>query len=366
MTDKDILFKDLKGEELAKKPQDEIAHFGWGGNGAFSFFLIAEAYYESAETLYQKMRSAGKNFAVLDGHIYPMVFLYRHFIELYLRGLYLKYSGCSNDQLKQYFTEVGHDLNASWIRVKPLLSKGKKHVGSSQNIGAIEHYIHEMNRFDSSSMGMRYPIDKKTMAAMCKTPIHLDYVNLHDRMAEFHKAIESLNYDIENQVNNIAADEDIASFLENYHRQESTLKRYLTLVQEAIADEEQDEDDETMSERVFADIDKRRNDAIRRDNGEEVEDDYLSIYQNSGDDLKIIIEVLYYAGRSVREHLFNLSTNPEERRKEFITCCLEQMKYEGFKFGEQVHEHQTNVFGKCAREISANISLAQQLIGSDE
>jgi hypothetical protein len=185
-------------------------------------------------------------------------------------------------------------------------------------------------------------------------------------MAEFHRAIESLDYDIENQVNNVAADEDIASFLENYHRQESTLKRYLTLVQEAIADEEQDEDDETMSERVFADIDKRRNDAIRRNNGEEVEDDYLSIYQNSGDDLKIIIEVLYYAGRSVREHLFNLSTNLEERRKEFITCCLEQMKYEGFKFGEQVHEHQTNVFGKCAREISANISLAQQLIGSDE
>jgi hypothetical protein len=82
--------------------------------------------------------------------------------------------------------------------------------------------------------------------------------------------------------------------------------------------------------------------------------------------LKIIIEVLYYAGRSVREHLFNLSTNPEERRKEFITCCLEQMESEGFKFGEQVHDHQTNVFGKCAREILANISLARQLIESNK
>ena len=44
------------------------------------------------------------------------------------------------------------------------MNKGKKHVGCSVNINAMEHYIKSINFFDPNSMVMRYPIDKDLTA----------------------------------------------------------------------------------------------------------------------------------------------------------------------------------------------------------
>lgn len=362
MTEKDIIFKDLTKEELSTKPQNEISHFGWEGNGAFAFSCNADAYFESAETLYAKMRESGKKFSVLDGHIYPLVFLYRHFVELYLKGLYIKYSGESEENIKIFLNEVGHDLNASWAKIKPFLSKGKKHVGSSQNIGAIEHYIKEINKFDSTSMTMRYPITKD-LDTMHPKAIHLDYINLHDRMAELFDALHQLDYDVDNQMSDIATEEEIADFINHFNALKPILNQYISALDNEIQrDMAEEESDKPAFERLMTAIRDNRDKALRRQKGEVVADDYHGIYENSGDDFKILVESLYYSGRHVRERQINLAKNPEERHKEFVSCCIKHLKYEGMKFGKEVRVCQTNVFSKSASAIKKNISLAISLL----
>lgn len=362
MTDKDILFKDLTRDELAVKPQDEIAHFGWGGTGDFAFMLTADAYFESAETLYEKMRSVGMDFAVLDGHIYAMVFLYRHFIELYLKGLYFKYSGADKEDLKRFLHEVGHDLRHSWAKVKPFLSKGKKHVGSKENIGAVEHYILAMNDFDSNSMVMRYPINKD-LDKMHASPKHLDYVNLHDRMVEFHKAIHQIDYDIENQVLEIAKEEEITDFINQFYRLKPILDRYVEALEKEVHREESEEESgDSMGQRLLHLIVEKREKATRRENGEEIEDDHDWIYENNGDDFIILVETLFYTARGVRAHQINLTSNPSERSMEFVTRCIDTMKGAGMLFGKPVDISQTNVFSKSAEAIFENITTAVSLL----
>jgi hypothetical protein len=325
----------------------------------------ALAYYESAETIYQKMRCAGNDFAVLDGHIYALIFLYRHFIELFLKGLYMKYSGETEANIKGYLNAVGHDLNASWNKVKPIVSTGKKHVGSSQNLGAIEHYINEVNAFDPTSMVMRYPLDKKSMTQMHQKSMHLDYINLHDRMAELYESLRTLEYDIDNQLNVTASDEEIAGFMAHYQQQMPLLDKYLALVQKEAEKEKQKPTDlQTFSlhERCLAKLRSNQDKAIRRMNGEKVDDDYLSMYSSSDDDFKIIVEVLFYAGRAVKERSANLSQSNAERQREFVQLCLQQMQNDKLKFGIPVYDEQLNVMSKSADAIFANISLAKQLL----
>ena len=364
MTDKDVLFKDLSKAELATKAQDEIAHFGWEGDGAFAFMCNADAYYESAETLYEKMRSVGKNFAVLDGHIYPMVFLYRHFIELYLKGLYIKYSGADEEGIKDYLNKVGHDLNYSWSLVKPLLSCGKKHVGSKQNIGAIEHYIKEMNKFDSTSMAMRYPVTKD-LDKQHQSPVHLDFINLHDRMSELFNALHQLDYDIDNQVKDIAPETEIEDFISHYSELKPLLERYVSALDEEIKREmEEDKSGKPTHERLMAQLRDNSEKNIRRQRGEVLPDDYRWLYENSGDDFKILVESLFYSGRHVRERLANLANSPADRQKEFVTLCIEHLKREGMQFGSPVYSHQTNVSSKSADAIKDNINMAVSLLSS--
>ena len=364
MTEKDILFKDLNKTELSEKPQEEIAHFGWEGNGAFAFMCNADAYYYAAETLYEKMRSVGKNYAILDGHIYPLVFMYRHFIELYIKGLYIKYSDAKEEDIKEFLNQVGHDLNSSWSKVKPLLSAGKKHVGSKQNIGAIEHYIKEMNKFDSTSMTMRYPITKD-LDKQHQKPVHLDFVNLHNRMVELYNALHQLDYDIDNQIKAFASEKEMADFLSHYKELKPLLKRYISAIDEEIKREkEDDETGKSVHERLLAHIRDNREKNLRRQQGEEVPDDYQWLYENSGDDFKILVETLFYSGRHVRERLANLALSPNDRQKEFVSLCILQLKREGMQFGSPVYEYQTNVFSKSADAIKQNINIAISLLPS--
>jgi hypothetical protein len=356
MTTTDVLFRDLTEEELAKVPSNSYAHFGWEGKGALAFMTTAIAYYESADTIYQKMRHAGNNVEILDGHIYALVFLYRHFIELFLKGLYMKYSGETEANIKSYFNVVGHDLNASWNKVKPILSKGKKHVGSSQNLGAIEHYINEVNAFDPTSMVMRYPLDKKSMTQMHQKPMHLDYINLHNRMDELYISLRTLDYEIDNQLNVTAQDEEIEHFLEFYQQHAPVLDKYLALVQkEAETEKNAPIDLQAVSfDEMYL--------SVLSTNEADVENDSRSMYSSCSDDFKILVEVLFYAGRDVKEHSVNLSQSNAERQREFVQLCLDCMRLQQLKFGTSVKDEQLKVLSTCAGTIFDNISIAKQLL----
>ncbi len=83
----DVILRELTEKEvLERKP---FSHFGWEGNGAFSFVSISDGYWDSAKILLGKMISDSRKIAVIDTLIYPLFFNYRHSIEAYLKALFL-------------------------------------------------------------------------------------------------------------------------------------------------------------------------------------------------------------------------------------------------------------------------------------
>ena len=134
----DVILRELTEKEvLERKP---FSHFGWEGNGAFSFVSISDGYWDSAKILLGKMISDSRKIAVIDTLIYPLFFNYRHSIEAYLKALFFNH-GNHTEEERQKFLKCGHNLQSLWSNLRPTLDAGKKHVGSSVNLDAIEHYI---------------------------------------------------------------------------------------------------------------------------------------------------------------------------------------------------------------------------------
>lgn len=76
MTENDIVFK-FYGEGERPDPNC-FCHYGWEGQGSFAFWKYACAYYDSAESLFQKFLQSKGDFAILDGIGLTICFLYRH------------------------------------------------------------------------------------------------------------------------------------------------------------------------------------------------------------------------------------------------------------------------------------------------
>lgn len=116
MTDKDVIFKLY---EAGDRPNPNcFCHFGWEGTGVFAFEKYALAYYDSAEILFARFKKSPGNYAILDGIGLSICFLYRHYVELMLKQLYLRFVCKSEDDFKKYL-ENGHNLNMLWLSLKP-------------------------------------------------------------------------------------------------------------------------------------------------------------------------------------------------------------------------------------------------------
>lgn len=119
----DEIFHELTEDELtARKP---LAYFGWEGTGSLSFFLIAKAYFYSADILLKEMSAQHNTSTLADSLIYPLFFNYRHAIESCLKALFFNYGERTEDARKKYLS-YGHSLVQLWKNLKPTLDNGKK------------------------------------------------------------------------------------------------------------------------------------------------------------------------------------------------------------------------------------------------
>ena len=329
MNEADIIIRELTNEELsARKP---FSHFGWEGSGAFAFNTISDGYWESAKILLKKMIEESNNFAVVDTLIYPLFFNYRHSIETFLKLLYFNY-GEQTDQARQEFLDIGHDLQSLWAKLRPFLNKGKKHVGCSVNINAMEHYIKSINFFDPNSMVMRYPIDKDLTANKGRE-LHFDFINFGERMDELCNSLRQLNYELSNQMLEEASLEELNAYLGVVEKYRPQIMHFLQLLR--------------------TDADKESNEGFKAhdfltllENYEPSEKD--KFLDNCESDLLILLDNLFYAGRTVNSCEIRLSTSDVAKQKEFVKFCYQLLDSNGLHFGIEPHEGQINIEGKTS------------------
>ena len=137
----DILFKDITNDK--ESCSRDFCYIGWEGTGSFAFWKYAEAYFKSAEVLFDKFKTSTGNNFVLDSMGITMCFLYRHFVELTIKYLFVRYV-CKTEQEYKTFLNIGHNLHDLWQSVKPKLKELKKRQGD------YDDYIKFFNAFGTA------------------------------------------------------------------------------------------------------------------------------------------------------------------------------------------------------------------------
>lgn len=336
----DEIFRELTEDELkARKP---FAYFGWEGTGSLSFFLIAEAYFHSADILLKEMSAQHNTSTLADSLIYPLFFNYRHAIESCLKALFLNYGERTEDARKKYLS-YGHSLVQLWKNLKPTLDNGKKHVGSSVDLDAVEHYINEINQFDPNSMVMRYPIDKKLGPNKSKV-YHLDFIHLGERMKDLYSSLQLLNSDLANQIADVSTDEQYNSFLDIFRENKSQVEHFLSLLRS-----EKTSQKESLCDRL--------RDALCAPPSK-----WHEFLEQCNSELFILLVLLYRGGGIVRVQSVHLAVSYAQRKKEFVKVCYDEMERYGLSFNEKSDEQLLDIKGKTAEHLSYCIDAAMSIL----
>jgi hypothetical protein len=192
----DILFRFYKQGEMPVSPND-IAYIQWSEDTVSNFYNYSYAYRQTAEALYEQFVSHNGDYAMKDPMGITLSFMYRHYLELITKFLYLKFTPyvqgrpLSDDELACFIQDTQHNLGAIWIRLKPVLDELSSKLENTFDIRAFGHYISVFHRYDEFSMKMRYPVDKKGKPIETKSQ-RLDIKILHDYMADCMNEVDKL------------------------------------------------------------------------------------------------------------------------------------------------------------------------------
>lgn len=180
----DILF------QPAVSPHNMI-YYGWDSYdivSAFKGYIIG--YKNATNAIFHRFRECDENNNVreLDTLCFPLIFLYRHTAELYLKLTYLVLKTVYDDVCKdgkrietsdQIFRQ--HQLTIIWNNVKPILSELSIKFGVKFNQSAIEHYIESLDQYDRNSFNFRYPVGN-SCEMIHETEKRIDIENLRNKM----------------------------------------------------------------------------------------------------------------------------------------------------------------------------------------
>lgn len=95
----------------------------------------------------------------LLSNIYPIMFLYRHYLELKLKEIIVIFHGCllKGESINKYFT---HDLLSLWNRVRELLGKQCCFTDDLKQVDeSLDKLIKQYNGWDERSQNFRYPVE---------------------------------------------------------------------------------------------------------------------------------------------------------------------------------------------------------------
>jgi hypothetical protein len=199
-----IFFRDADGTKAGRVRTFDVVEFGvqcgnearfhgspnrfaleWPGNFESKFFLLQKTqqgrimalrpvYKEAADALIDRIleRDSGA-----DLQVYPIVFLYRQYLELRLKELLISCGHVVYDESK---LTHGHDLKGPWLQVRKILESVWPGTYPDE-MDALGKCIDEFCLLDAKSMNFRYPIDKEGQPTLLGLE-RVDLVNLKNVM----------------------------------------------------------------------------------------------------------------------------------------------------------------------------------------
>ena len=126
----------------------------------------------------------------IDTFVFPICFLYRQYLELIMKYIYMKHTGDQKEEIISTINEVSHDLFKVWQKVKPVIEATNAHFEEECDlVQAVEGYISEFNQFDPNSFTFRYPVTKR-MEKVLPQEFYINLRILQTRMEELHNFFE--------------------------------------------------------------------------------------------------------------------------------------------------------------------------------
>jgi hypothetical protein len=174
--------KNKKKSKMFTSEYDSLYEIGYiWGKSSTQFFQYIIGYKTAADTIIDSALEK-RDTKILDTHVFPACFLYRQYLELALKNIYLDNSIEPNSKKIQTINECSHNLLKIWVYIKPLILKDFLHDNSC-DIDKIESYIVEFAKEDNDSFAFRYPITKK-MELVHREEKIINLRILRDRMYE--------------------------------------------------------------------------------------------------------------------------------------------------------------------------------------
>jgi hypothetical protein len=145
------------------------------GHGQWDFGSYGQAYHEAAKLVLARLRRRTKAFDGMKAA--PVIFLYRHAVELYLKSIVhvgrtvFLTSGRPEPQLTGdlYQTHrLDHLLDPVTKILKPIGVRAQTPIAGLGSYADLKRLICELNKYDELSYAFRYPVNTKGRASVPK------------------------------------------------------------------------------------------------------------------------------------------------------------------------------------------------------
>lgn len=160
--------------DVAFQEGAEWQYCAWVTSGDNEWGLYGSAYKSAADVLAERVFQRGQPSSLL---VYPIVFLYRHSLELSLKWLIV-----SGQQLLDHPLELKHvhRLDVLWGICRKILEEIWPE-GSKTDLDAVGECLKQFCIADPHSMSFRYPITKDGQPTPLSTQ-HINIRNLYEVM----------------------------------------------------------------------------------------------------------------------------------------------------------------------------------------
>jgi hypothetical protein len=141
-----------KGDQLFNGDAD------WWNNACLNYMhdqwdMYADGYKRAGDLLVECVKTAHRDQDIL---VFPIVFLYRQYIELRLKELIKDGNLLFN--IPEKFPKH-HKIDELWKRARKILERVWPE-GAAEDLDAVEECIQQFSEKDPFSMAFRYPVDK--------------------------------------------------------------------------------------------------------------------------------------------------------------------------------------------------------------
>ena len=148
-----------------------------------------QGYKMGAELIVQSLL---ENNIHIDFLIYPIGFLYRHYLELQLKNL-IKNGNLLLKNSEEF--PLHHDINKLWKECRPIL-EAVFQESHSQDFDAVAEYLEQYAQADPSSMAFRYPEGKNGEKSLNRIT-HINIRNLAEIMNHLSALLDGADMSIQ-------------------------------------------------------------------------------------------------------------------------------------------------------------------------